>query len=198
METITEPTYSTIPRPTTDLLPDWYTSQSAFIRESVNHDTTRLEHYLTQMNVGASQTAMALAHTQTTALTMYELDFKSLLTSLYFDIYRNTTQGDYIKNKEIPKLAHSLSNGDEIIEIERRERYGDDTWKRVLNLYGKITEGVIEAHTASVLAQQNRMRKQRADAFTEEEQGLNRLYREFQLGRQFKSMDEIGMEIEVV
>lgn len=197
MKHIQVPTYDIIPRPTSEVLPDWYVSQQIFVREQIEKDTIRLTNYLTQMNVGTSQQTMAIEARRDSVQTMYSVDFTQLLTSLYFDIYRNKTNGDYGRNKEIMKLAHELSNGEEILDIESKERYEDDNWKKLLDLYGKITENVIEVHTASVLAHANRMRKQRADKFTEEERGLNRIYREFQLGRQFKSIDEFGMEAEV-
>jgi hypothetical protein len=37
-------------------------------------------------------------------------------------------------------------------------------------------------------------RKMIADKYTEEESGLQKLYREFQLGRQFTSIDQMGIE----
>lgn len=193
------PNYELIPRMTSDL-PDWYIRQQEFMSEQIDEDVKRLQNYLTQMNVGPKQQELAVTYMKKNNRLLYDLDFKQLMTSIYFEIYRNT-KGDSIKTDTIRKLIHGISNGDELMDIQQKERFSDADWAHIIQIilstYGQITEGVLETHKAAVLARQNRERKQRADRFTEEEGGLNRLYREFQLGKQYVSIDEMGIEQEV-
>jgi hypothetical protein len=142
------------------------------------------------MNIKDRQVDYSKKYLESRNRTSYDFDFEQWMTSLYFDAFRKKDA-----TKPVVSLEHTQSNGDELIELEKEGE--PESWKWIFGEYSKITEGVIEAHTAEVLARQNRERKMRADKFTEEESGLNRLYREFQLGRQFVSIDEMGIETEM-
>ena len=194
VDQVEKPTLKRLPRIISSSLPEWYQESMKRIESSVVTDRKSLANFLTQANIRDEQQSWTLDGLQSNTKEMYKLEYVRLVTNIWYDVFKK-------KRSDMKDTVgdDNLKSVDDILEVKRKRYLEGEEWESTIQFIvdqSSITEGVITEHNAEVLANQNMERKKRADRFTEEESGLQKLYREFQLGGQFQSIDEMGIESE--
>ena len=182
-----------------DSLPTWYQNWRQFTDEQIVDDMERITNFLTQTNLNQAQKDFTLTGLRDVLYKGYSNEFIGIMNNLYMDSkIANVKREGSVKTT----IDHDsgLSDGSELRVIEQQHLLSEDreynrkVFEEFIPTISSITQKTIEDRTAEVLAQQNRARKERAEQFTEEETGIQKIFREFQLGKKFVSSFEMGID----